>query len=66
MVKQGERRVPNQCIDLCRLNVIQLLHRILNLPLVRLEVCDENEGVVLLDLLHSGLGVQRPGRGVKQ
>jgi len=49
----------NQGVDFGRLNIIQLLHCILNLPLVRLEVGDENEGVVLLDFLHRGLGVQR-------
>ena len=62
-MKQGERRVPNQGVDLDRLNVIQFLHGVLNLSLVRLEVCDEDEGVVLLDLLHRGLSVQRPGQG---
>lgn len=57
MVKRGKYHIPDQGVYLGRLNVIQLLHRVLNLPLVRLEVCDENEGVVLLDLLHRGLGV---------
>ena len=56
-MKRGKYHIPDQGVYLGRLNVIQLLHRVLNLPLVRLEVCDENEGVVLLDLLHRGLGV---------
>ena len=65
-VKQGTRYVPNQCVDLGYLNIIQFLHRVLNLPLVRLEVGDENEGVVLLDLLHRGLSVQWPMRKIEQ
>jgi hypothetical protein len=35
-----------------------LLERLLDLSLVRLHVDDENEGVVLLNLLHRTLGVE--------
>ena len=66
MAKKEKCHVPNQSVNFGRLDVIQLLHRILNLPLIRLEVGDKNEGIVLLDLLHRGLGIQRPRRRGKQ
>ena len=49
----------DQCIDLHCLDIVQLLQRLLNLPLVRLDVHNEHECVVLLDLLHRRLGVER-------
>lgn len=51
--------LPNQCINLHAIHIIQFLQRLLNLPLVRLYVADENQGIVLLNLLHRALGVQR-------
>lgn len=51
--------IPDQGVDLDGVDIILLLERILDLPLVRLGVDDEDEGVVLLDLLHGTLGVQR-------
>ena len=51
--------IPNQGIDLHAVHVVELLQRLLDLPLVGLDITDENECVVLLDLLHRTLGVQR-------
>lgn len=50
---------PDQGVDLRRLDIIQLLDGILDLPLVGLEVNNEHQGVVVLDLLHGRLGVER-------
>lgn len=50
---------PNESVDFRSLHIPELLHRVLDLTLVRLDVNKENERVVLLDLLHRGLGVQR-------
>lgn len=50
---------PDQSPDLGGLNIVQLLDGVLDLPLVALQVDDEDQGVVVLDLLHSALGVQR-------
>jgi hypothetical protein len=49
----------NQSVDLNAVNIIQLLQRSLNLALVGLDIHDKNQRVVLLDLLHGGLGVER-------
>lgn len=43
---------PDEGVDLRGLNIIQLLHRILDLTLVRLDINNEHKGVVLLNLLH--------------
>ncbi len=51
--------IPDQCIDLDAINLVERLQRLLNLPLVGLDVANENQGVVLLDLLHRALGVER-------
>ena len=56
---QREQDAPDQGVDLERLDVVQLLDRLLDLALVRLDVDDEDERVVLLDLLHGRLGVER-------
>lgn len=66
VAETGRYCTPDQCVDLGCLNVIQLLHRIFNLSLVRLKVGDENEGVIVFDLLHRGLGVQRPRWKLRQ
>jgi len=50
---------PDQSIDFNTLHVVQLLDCVLDLPLVCLDVDDENQGVVFLNLLHGGLGVER-------
>lgn len=51
--------LPDQGVNLDNINVVQLLQRQLDLGLVRLDVHDEDEGVVLLNLLHGALGVER-------
>lgn len=51
--------IPDESVDLEGINVIELLKRLLDLGLVGLDVDDEDEGVVLLNLLHGALGVER-------
>ena len=51
--------IPDEGVDLHAVNVVELLQRLLDLGLVRLDVDDEDEGVVLLNLLHGALGVER-------
>jgi hypothetical protein len=55
----AERDIPDQGVDLSSLDIIQSLDRILDLALVRPDVDDEHERVVVLDLLHRALRVQR-------
>jgi hypothetical protein len=45
-------------VDLDGVNVVELLEGALDLGLVGLDVDDEDEGVVLLHLLHGALGVE--------
>lgn len=49
----------DKCVDLDSLDVVQLLKSLLDLSLVGLDIDDEDKGVVLLDLLHCALGVER-------
>lgn len=51
---------PDEGVDLERVDVVQLLDGVLDLALVGEDVDDEHKGVVLLDLLHCRLGIQRP------
>jgi hypothetical protein len=51
--------VPDHGVDLDSVHVVQLLEGLLDLPLVGLDINDEDKGVVLLDLLHRALGVER-------
>ena len=51
---------PDEGVDLRSLDVVELLHRVLDLALVRTDVGDEDESVVLLNLLHCRLSVQWP------
>ena len=51
--------IPDKGVDLDGINVIELLQRLLDLSLVRLDIDDKNQGVVLLNLLHGALGVER-------
>ena len=63
------RRVPNQRVDLCGLDLVHAAHGVSDLPLVRAQVNNEDEGVVVLNLLHSGLsrqGVLEDGVRVKR
>lgn len=50
--------LPDQCVDLDCIHIIELLQRIFNLPLIRLQINDKHEGIVLLDFLHCTLRVQ--------
>ena len=49
---------PNQSINLDTVNVVYLLDRFLDLPLICFDIDDEDQRVVLLNLLHCRLGVQ--------
>ena len=51
--------IPDESVDLEAINVVELLQGLLDLSLVGLDVDDEDEGVVLLHLLHGALGVER-------
>jgi hypothetical protein len=55
---KNQRYIPDQGVNLDTVNVVELLKSLLDLALVGLDVDNEDEGVVLLDLLHGGLGVQ--------
>lgn len=59
---------PDEGVHLGHLDVVQLLHGVANVMLVGAEVSNENEGVVVLNLLHgslSGQGVLDDGELVK-
>lgn len=58
-LRKAEKDVPDEGVDLSSLDVVQSLDRILDLALVRPNVNDEHECVVVLDLLHRALCVQR-------
>lgn len=51
--------IPDQGVDLEGVNVVELLEGALDLGLVGLDIDDEDKGVVLLDLLHGALSVER-------
>lgn len=51
--------LPDEGVDLVGLDVVELLDGVADLALVRLDVNDEDEGVVVLDLLHRRLSVER-------
>ncbi len=51
--------LPDQRIDLHTLHVIQLLQCLPDLPLVCLDIAYKHQRIVLLDLLHRALGIQR-------
>ena len=57
--QENPSAVPDQGVDLDAVNVVLLLEGVLDLPLVGPGSDDEDKGVVLLDLLHGGLGVER-------
>jgi len=46
-------------VDFGNVDLVKLLHRLFNLGLVGLKIDDEDEGVVVLDLLHGGFGGER-------
>lgn len=51
--------IPDEGVDLDGIDVVELLQGVLDLSLVGQSVDDEDEGVVLLDLLHGALSVER-------
>ena len=51
--------LPDERVHLCGLHIVELLHRILNLPLVRPNVDNKHQRVVLLNLFHRRFRVQR-------
>ena len=55
----SEYCIPDQSVNLDGVNIVQLLDGTLDLALVGLDINDEDKGVVLLDLLHGALGVER-------
>ncbi len=50
--------LPDEGVDLDDVDLVELLKRLLDLGLVRLDVNQEYQGVVLLDLLHRALRVE--------
>lgn len=55
----GRKYIPDQRVDLDCVHIVQLLQGLLNLALVRLDIDNENEGVVFFNLLHGALRVER-------
>ena len=55
----GLKDIPDQRINLHAIHIIQLLQSLLDLPLVRLDITDENQRIVFLDFLHSAFRIQR-------
>jgi hypothetical protein len=51
--------IPDEGVDLGGFNIIELLDSILDLSLVGLDVNEEDEGVIILKLLHGSLSVKR-------
>ncbi len=51
--------MPDKGVDLNGVDIVELLQRLLDLSLVCLDINNENQGVILLNLLHGTLGVQR-------
>jgi hypothetical protein len=51
--------VPDERVDLDGVDIIELLQSLLDLSLVGLDVHNKYKGVVLLDLFHGTLGVER-------
>lgn len=55
-----QMHTPDESVDLCGLDIIQLLDGVLDLTLVGLDIHDEDQGVVFLNLLHGRFRVQWP------
>lgn len=51
--------IPDQRINLHAIDIIQLLQSLLDLPLVRLDIANKHQRIVLLDFLHRAFGIQR-------
>ena len=50
---------PDKGVDLDSIDIVELLQGLLDLSLVGLDIYNEDEGVVLLNLLHGTLGIER-------
>jgi hypothetical protein len=59
MKPRNQCPIPDESVDLDGVDIVQLLEGQLDLSLVRLDVHNENQGVVLLNLLHGTLSVER-------
>lgn len=55
----SRHRIPDEGVELDGLDIVKSLESGLDLPLVGLDVDNEDKGVVLLDHLHGALGVER-------
>ena len=58
IIKRYDESLPDQCIDLADLDVIQLLDSRLDLMFVGFQVSDKDQSVVVFNLLHSWLSCQ--------
>lgn len=54
-----QQNIPDESVDLDSIDIVKLLKSILNLSLVGLDIDNEDKCVVLLNLLHGALGVER-------
>ena len=54
-----EYGLPDKGVDLDGVNIVELLQSLLDLTLVGTDIDDEDESVVLLNLLHGALSVER-------
>lgn len=54
---------PNEGVNLGSIHIVQLLHSVFNLTLIRLQVHNEHKGIILLNLLHRALRVERVNDG---
>jgi len=57
-IEKQKESLPDEGVDLESGNIVHLLQGILDLALVGLDVNEEDQGVVLLNLLHGRLGVE--------
>jgi hypothetical protein len=58
-VSENKYHKPDESVDLDGVNVVKLLQSLLNLSLIGLDVDNEDKSVVLLNLLHGALSVER-------
>ena len=55
----GKGSVPDEGVDLDSIDIIKLLQSLFNLSLVGLDIDDKDQSIVLLNLLHGALSVER-------
>lgn len=51
--------IPDESVDLDCVHIVQLLQSFLNLSLICLDIHNKDQGVVLFDLLHRTLSIER-------